>query len=122
MGKRRAILTFLLLAAAVSSGCSSEKSMSRDDARSELKLAASLKAESELFIGYMRAAHATRPLIGRHLNYLEQTVSREIVSLEQATPGPGAAGAIHECMTDLRQLQAQLKTVQEQMKNPDGRS
>jgi hypothetical protein len=96
--------------------------MSLDEAQSELKLAASLTAESQLFLDYVRAERSTRLYIARHLKYLEQTVQTHIRTLEQASPEPDAAATAKESLTDLRQLAAQLANAQQQMKNAGRRS
>ena len=96
--------------------------MSLNEAQSELRLAASLTAESQLFLDYVRAERSARPYIGRHLKYLDQIVQTHISTLEQASPEPDAASTAHECLTDLRQLAAQLATAQQQMKDAGRRS
>ena len=96
--------------------------MSLGEAQSELRLAGSLTAESRLFLDYVPAERSTRPYIARHLQYLEQTVQRHIRTLEQASPEPDAAATADQCLTDLRQLSAELANAQQQMKDAGGRS
>lgn len=119
--RRDTAICMLLLSAAALSGCSGKKTITRDDARAELKQAASLTAESQLFIDYMRAERSTRPYIERHLEYLSKAVQQQTRTLEEARPEPDAATAVDECLSALRRLKTQLKKAQEQMKNADRR-
>ena len=105
---RQSTTALVLLLAAALASCSRKKTISRDDARSEVKSAISLVSESALFVDYVRQGRSTRHYADGHAAYLEDAVQQSLDKLKQAEPEPGTATAIHECRTQLELLDREL--------------
>ncbi len=112
-GKRQAIILTLLFLAI--SGCSRKKTIDRDEARSEIRLADSFAAESQMFVDYLFPGRSTRSYAEGHAGYLEDAIAKEIKQLQQATPEPGVATAVSECLTELEQLRDQIAGIQKNL-------
>ena len=105
-GKYRIILIALLLAGF--SGCSRKKTIDSNEALSEIRLADSFAAESQMFVDYLFAGRSTRSYAEGHAGYLEDAIANEINQLQRATPESVAATAVRECLTALGQLRDQI--------------
>ena len=77
-----------VLALALSCGCSTPKSPTRDDLRSALRSADSYAAETEMFIDFVQQGHATKQFAVNHAAQL----SRQIEDDEKDLRGPAQAG------------------------------
>ena len=76
-GIRPSITALVLLLAAALASCSRNKTINRDDARSEIKSAISFVAESALFIDYIRQGRSTRLMAtGTQLIWTTQSSNR----------------------------------------------
>lgn len=111
-------ITLIALLLAGFSGCSRKKTIDRDEARSEIRLADSFAAESQMFVDYVFAGRSTRSYAEGHAGYIEDAVANEIKQIQQAAPEPGAATAARECLTALEQLRDQIGGIR---KNVDDR-
>ena len=110
-GIRLSITAFVLLLAAGLASCSHSKTINRDDARSEIKAAVSLVAESTLFVDYIHEGRSTRPYADGHAAYLEDAVQQSLNKLKQTEPEPGTAAAVHECSAQLELLDRELSGI-----------
>jgi len=115
-GKYRITLIALLLAGF--SGCSRKTTLDRDEARSEIRLADSFAAESQMFVDYLFAGRSTRSYAEGHAGDLEDAIANEIKQIQQAAPEPGTGTAARECLTALEQLRDQIGGIR---KNVDDR-
>jgi hypothetical protein len=61
----------LLLATLQTCSCAREKTITRDEVRSQLKSATSLLAESDMLIDFLRAKRVTRNHAEAHPSYLQ---------------------------------------------------
>jgi hypothetical protein len=110
-GIRLSITALVLLLTAALASCSRNKTIDRDDARSEMKSAVSFVAESALFIDYVRQGRSTRHYADGHAAYLEDAVQQSLNKLKQAEPEPGMATAVRECRTQLELLDRELSGI-----------
>ncbi len=101
----------LVLTITASSACQHPKTIGPEEARSEIRSAASLASESLMFITYIRDGHATRQYAECHAAYLEKEAQRSEHDFATAVPGPRTAEAVRECRTQLRALQAELSGI-----------
>jgi hypothetical protein len=113
MSLNRPAIPFIALAliAASCAGCSRNKSISRDEARSEIRSARSFAAESEMFIEFDLQGHATRRYAEEHTSYLQDAVEQSAKELDRAVPEPGAEHYVRECQTKLRMLSHELSGI-----------
>ena len=110
------LITVLALTVAGLTGCG-RTIMSREEARSEIRSAVSLSAESEMFIDYIRRGSATRSYAEGHARYLEQEAKRSIDDLERAVPEADVEGEVRKCATQLKRLDRELSDVQAKLDN-----
>ena len=100
------VTTHLLLIA-----CSGHKTISRDELRSQLTSAASIAAEAETFIDYIREDRAPRSYAEGHITFLVVEVDRSSKELEKAAPEVGIEPQFLECREQLHYLGQALRTV-----------
>jgi hypothetical protein len=98
------------LAIAGLAGCS-RSTLSREEARSEIRSAVSFTAEAELFVDFVRGGHATRHYAEGHAAYLADAIKRSAENLEQAVPEAGTESAVRECITQLKRLDRELSGI-----------
>jgi hypothetical protein len=107
----RLSITALVPLLAVFASCSRNKTINRDDARSEVKSAISLVSESALFVDYVRQGRSTRHYADGHAAYLDDAVRQSLDELKQAEPTPVTATAVRECRTQLELLDRELSGI-----------
>jgi uncharacterized membrane protein YccC len=101
----------LALAAVFVAGCSRNKSISRDQARSEIRSARSFAAELQMFINFVLEGRGTRHYAEEHTAYLEDAIEQLTKELEHAAPEPDAKDSIRECQTGLSTLARELSAI-----------
>jgi hypothetical protein len=121
MWHRRNALAVLLLSSAVAAltGCGKRKTIGRDNARSEIRSALSLAAESHMFIDYIRSGRATHHYAAAQTAYLKNAVGRSLKEIGDGTPEPGIEEAVRECRTLLERLAQELAAIQRSIDNDD---
>jgi hypothetical protein len=102
------VLLLALAASALLTSCSHNRIIDLDDARSEVRSAISLVAESALFVEYVRQGRATRRYADGHATYLQGAVRQSLDELKRSEPAPRAAAAIRECRIQLELLDREL--------------
>jgi hypothetical protein len=115
-----AVVLLCSMVAATLASCSRNKTVGRDDVRSQIRSANSFVAESEMFIDYIRQGHATHRYIDAHAAYLEDAVKQSEKELEQGNPQAGTRNVIHECITDMDLLRRELSGIAALSGNNDG--
>ena len=113
MWHRRKALAVLVSSGAVATltGCGKSKTISRDDARSEIRSALAFAAESQMFIDYIRSGHATHQYAAGQAAYLEKAVRQSLKEIGEGTPEPGIEEAVRECRTLLERLARELRAM-----------
>ena len=82
----RPLLLIMALAASSLTGCSSKKSINRDQMQSEIRQASSFAAESEMLIDFVLQGHAAVGFANAHAAYLEDAVEESAKELEDGMP------------------------------------
>jgi hypothetical protein len=117
----RAVIIGLILTVASEAlcGCSNKKAISRDEVRSEIGLAVSIVAESELFVDYLRQGSSTRTYAEQHASYLEDAAKQLEQELDPAAADSGTEAAADRCRIQLRRLRAELSAIRDAAGNRD---
>ena len=108
------LVSFALLALAAAAfvvGCSRNKSIDRDQARSEVRSALSFVAESEMFLNFVIQGRAPRHYAAEHTVYLEQAIGKSAKELTRAVPESHAKDSIDECQAGLSALARELSGI-----------
>jgi hypothetical protein len=100
-----------LFATAFLVGCSRDKSIDRDQTRSEIRSAISFAAESEWFIDFVLRGHAPRHYAEEHTAYLEEAIGKSAKELKQTVPEAGANDSVRECQIGLNSLARELSGI-----------
>src|SRR4051812_12477065 len=104
-GNKQAIgLALLALSVASLAGCSHQKSIGRDELKSDIRTARSFAAESEIFIEFVIQGRSTHRYAEEHSAYLEDEVQQLAKELGQATPEPGIQIPFRECHANVNML------------------
>jgi hypothetical protein len=121
VGKRAKVIpAFVLLSAlAALSGCSHKHTLNRDEVRSQIRLATSLAAETEMYVDYVRQGRVTRLFAREHAIRLQDTAKELMEELERAEPGPGAGTAVHECRMQLALICRELSNIRAAIGNDE---
>lgn len=69
-------------------GCSHQKTLSRDELRSNIKKAISYAAETELFVDFVRQQHSTTHYAEAHPSYLAEEIEDSVKELTQSKADP----------------------------------
>ena len=109
--KFAALFITAALAAALLAGCSPHKSISRDEAVSEIRAARSTAAAAQLLIDFVLQGHSTRHYAEGQTIYLQASVERSLNKLKRAVAEPGAEDSVHQCQTTLDKLAHELAAV-----------
>src|SRR3954462_15549482 len=88
--------SIVLFSALVSAGCS-DKAIGHDEARSEVRMALSFTAESQLFIDLILRDHITAEFAEGHARYLEDEIKETEKQLRGASPDPSVEMALRDC-------------------------
>jgi hypothetical protein len=114
-----AVLLCSILPATLAS-CSRNKTVGRDEVRSQIRSANSFVAESEMFIDCIRQGHATRHYIEAHAAYLGDAIKQSEKELAQGNPEPGTGNVVRKCITDMDLLRRELSGIAALSGNNDG--
>jgi hypothetical protein len=109
------LLTTLLLLAS----CSHQKTITREELRSQLTSAVSFAAEAEMFIDYVGQNRSTHNYAQGHIKYLADEVNRSLKELHDAVPGEGSEEKLRECRAQLDLLGRELTTVRLALHNAE---
>jgi hypothetical protein len=107
------LATILLIAS-----CPRHKPITPDELQSQLTSAASLAAEAELFVDYVRQERATRNYAEGHRQYLADQVDRASRELREAIPGEVSERKLKECRSELDSFATELQAVGGALDNP----
>jgi hypothetical protein len=99
--------------------CSHEMPISHDELQSKLRLAASLAAETTLFIDYVRQQRATDQYAKGHIQYLSSEVDRLAKELHHALPTPGTEPQFADRVRQVDGLAAELSELRSRIDDPD---
>lgn len=99
--------------------CSRHKPIASDELQSQLTSAASLAAEAEVFVDYVRQNRATRNYAEGHREYLADEVNRSSRELREAIPGEVSEKKLQECRSELDSLASELEAVGRALDNPE---
>jgi hypothetical protein len=108
------LATILLLAS-----CPRHKPITSDELQSQLTFAASLAAEAEIFVDYVRQNRATRNYAEGHREYLADEVNRSSRELHAAIPGEVSEEKLQECRSELDSFSSALQAVGRALDNPE---
>lgn len=114
MGRRSAV-RFLALAAASWVGCSRTKTISRDEAQSEIRSLRSFAAEAEMFLDFVIRGQATRAFAVEHATYLTDDIKRSVKELEDAVAAPGVEGSLQRVRNELGLLVGEISTIRQRI-------
>jgi hypothetical protein len=110
---RNHIYVFALFVSLASVSCSTPKTISRNDLRSNLLTAISLASETELFIGQLQRGRIAPVFAEGHLAYLGKEVSRLADELCQARADEATAAALETLRSQLDSLGSTLSDLKE---------
>lgn len=99
--------------------CSRHKPITPDELQSQLTSAASLAAEAEIFVDYIRQNRATRNYAQGHREYLADQVKRASRELREAIPGQVSEEKLQECGSELDSFANELQGVGRALDNPE---
>ncbi|HJT00831.1 MAG TPA: hypothetical protein VJ756_17190 [Terriglobales bacterium] len=108
------LATILLLAS-----CSRHKPITPDELQSQLTSAASLAAEAEIFVDYIRQNRATRNYAEGHREYLADQVKRASRELREAIPGQVSEEKLQEYGSELDSFANELQGVGRALDDPE---
>jgi hypothetical protein len=110
----------LLLASIVLfASCSRHKPITSDELQSQLTSAASLAAEAEIFVDYVRQNRVTRNYAEGHTEYLADQVNCSLRELREAIPGEVSELKLQECRSELNSFAAELEAAGRALDNPE---
>jgi hypothetical protein len=101
----------LLAALLLLASCSRQKTIDRDELRSELTAAISIASEAESFIDYVAQHRATGNYAKGHIQYLAEEAARTAKELGQGSPDASTAKHLPEGRKELDSLAHELATV-----------
>jgi hypothetical protein len=107
------------LALAALTSCSHPKPLSRDELQSKLRSAASVAAEANTFVTYVRQQRATDQYASGHLEYLLSEFNRTAKELHQALPTSDAGPQFAEGVKHVDALAEELTKLQSRIENRD---
>jgi hypothetical protein len=99
------------LVAALLPGCSSHRTIGRDEVSSALRQCRSFAAESEMYIDFALRGSAGRTFTEQHAAYLEDAVDQSGRELDEAVPAADVAAAARICRTALDLLGRELSGI-----------
>jgi hypothetical protein len=91
--------------------CFHQRSVSRDELRSDLISAASLSAEAETFIDHVRAGRSTGAFAEGHAKYLADEAGRLAGELDGLSAAPADADSLRACRHQVGKLLNELELV-----------
>lgn len=115
---RREISIALTVLLAALAGCS-HKTLDSRDLSSSLRATASLAAEADVFIEYLRTGHSTATFARGHAESLVRELEDERQDLESASVAAPLRSALEHCETQQEQLGRELRRLQSAVGRPD---
>lgn len=100
-------------------GCSHQKTLSRDDLRSEFTQAISYAAETELLAQFVRQGHATEHFAEAHPSYLGSEIDDSLKELAQKQAEPALDSSFHLLQEQLRTLSRELGAIRSAVSDQD---
>jgi hypothetical protein len=95
--------------------CSSHKTLTRDDLRSEMVSAKSLAAEAALFLDYVGQHRATKHYAEGQIEYLTQEVENSSQELRKSSPAQGEEDALQKLKAQVDALNSELHSIHEKL-------
>lgn len=92
-------------------GCTNQKPLSRDELRSELKLATSFAAETEMFIAYTRQGRPTLHFAHSHAAQLAEEVRSSVGQMGYKSPEAGTEQSFQTCKSELDFLSREIPLI-----------
>jgi hypothetical protein len=88
--------------------CSRQKTLTKEDLRSELTSAKSLAAETEMFLDYVHQGRATKHYAQGHIEYLTEEIQQSKKELQESSPAQGEEDALQKLRAQFDALNAEL--------------
>src|ERR1051326_9126914 len=107
----RAAVAFVIGFIVALCACSRQKTLSKDELRSQLTSAKSLTAETEMFLDYLRQHRPTKPFARGHVEYLTEEAERAGKELQGSSPAPGEEAAVQNVRAQFAALSAELHAI-----------
>jgi Tfp pilus assembly protein PilP len=95
--------------------CSRNKSLTKDELRSELTSVKSLAAEAEMFLDYVRQNRATKFYAQGHIEYLTEEIEQSRKKLQKSSPVQGEEDAAQKLRAQFDALNAELHSIREKL-------
>jgi hypothetical protein len=107
------------LALASLASCSRQKPISQDELQSKLRSAASIAAETNTFIEYVRQQRATDQYAKGHIEYLSSELAHTAGELREALPPAAAEAQFIEGRAQIDALSAELTNLRSRIAHPN---
>jgi uncharacterized protein (DUF2164 family) len=107
----KAIGGFALGSTLLLCACSRQKTLTRDELRSELTSAKSLAAEAETFLDYIRQKRATKYYAQGHIEYLIAQTEQSRKELQESSPVRGEEDAVQKLRAQFDAVNAELHNI-----------
>src|SRR6185312_1798013 len=107
----KAIGAFAFGSVLVLCACSSHKTLTRDDLRSDITSAKALAAETSLFLDYICQHRATEHYAQAHIEYLAQEIDQSRQELQKSSPAQGDEHVLQILKTQFDALSAELHNI-----------
>jgi len=101
-------LSLVLTGSLLFAACSRQKTVTREDLRSDLVSSVSFAAEAETFIDHVRDGKSTSAFAQGHVEYIAKEVGRMAQELQESVPEPRTAGASQTARTQIDRLRTEL--------------
>lgn len=111
----KAIGAFAFGSVLVLCACSSHKTLTRDDLRSDITSAKSLAAETSLFLDYVCQHRATEHYAQAHIEYLAQEIDQSRQELQKSSPAQGDEHVLQILKTQFDALSAELHNIRQKL-------
>jgi len=102
----------------LSCACSRQKTLTRDELRSDLTSAKSLAAEAEMFLDYVQQRRATKHYAQGHIEYLAEEVENSRHELQESSPAQSEEDALQKLKAQFDALNAELRHIRGKLDDP----
>lgn len=102
----------------VATGCTNQKSISKDEMRSQLKVINSTASEAMLFLGQVRAHKLTSTFAAGHEHYLRETSQEVLSDLTGVSPSSGIKAVLADSHALAQELSKALADLPSSTENP----
>lgn len=109
----------MCLALASLTSCSRQEPISRDELQSKLRSAASIAAETNTFVQYVRQNRATEQYAKGHIEYLSAELAHTSEELSNAIPPPAVEAPFNEARIQVNALATELSNLRSRIGRPD---